>query len=152
MHGIAVERYAVLKASFGTETLLQDITDRERKVAEHSDYGCFFTEQHQLLQPLNLTYNETKMVLGELWVLRGETGRQPYASQAVQEGRESDARRKIAGFSAARKEDTPPPCVFTFDHPPVNPGDEIGFCPLRNADGELPETAFILISGKLLWG
>lgn len=134
LDGIAVEWHAILKTSSGIATLLRDITGRERKVARHYHYGCFFTEQSQLLQDLNPSYQETRIVLNELWVLLGEENQQPYVSQAAYERRKSHALQKILGSPEVRKEDTHPPCGYTFDHTPVIPGEEIGFGPLRSSE------------------
>lgn len=87
--------------------------------------------------------------LNELWNLLGETGRQPYISQAVQERKKTESLRKIA---SVKKENTHQPCRFTFDYTPIRPDDEITIRPLRNGEKELPETAFIIASGELLWG
>lgn len=146
---IAAERLAALEASSAAKILLQDITDHERKIVEYSDYGCFFAEQNRPLQALNLSYQETKLVLNELWALLGETGQQPYVSQAVQERRKCDALRKVAVMSRG---DTHKLRRFTFDHPPLGSGGEIIVRPLRNGEKKLPETAFTITSGKLLWG
>lgn len=163
LHRLCAERHAALKASNSARAdILVDITEEERKSVKYWAYNHFSTDQRKPLEELGLSYDESSMVLGELWPLLDETDLQPYVSKAVEEKRKSDAFYKEAESARAElkteevepeeEEDTRPPVRFAFDYPPVNPEDEVVVRPLRNEKDALPETAFTITSGKLLWG
>lgn len=157
LHQITGERYAAFKASSWADTLLGDISDDERKATEPFWYNYFTVEQKPALLPLGLSQSECAAVLGELWARLDDTDRECYVSEAVQK-RRAEIRYDDSEYAELRcqqeqeEEDKRRPDRLTFDHSPISPRENVIVHPLRDDDGTLPETAFTVSSGKLIWG